>query len=390
MLFCTRLPSFPHTRRSRQIKNLLIPLAVSGLLWACGSNDASTAFTTSSSGAGGDSSSSVATGGATSNSGGSGTSTNVATVGSGGSTNVSTGAGGTLDCNLEQVTPKKVYHIGHSLIDRTDRTFNNLVEEHTGQSIDYFTKSIPGSPLHWHWSHPADGAKGNMGGGHHPLDLLKTGQFDVLSMTESIPPNDESHIPAIQWVDTFINNATTPTPEVFIYSTWDRRKTSLPDDAQSIQEWMQNVTAFQVEWEAFTQKIKDAHPTVPIKIIPVGLVLKELQQRVLDGTLTLPGGKTFRETFFKQNRPNSKYGGCDTIDHIHLSKTGIYTSAVTHYTAIFGSCPVGLPTQVPYSSYNDGCITDDDVIVDTALAAVIQEVAWEVLSGYAWSGVGSP
>lgn len=300
------------------------------------------------------------------------------------------GSGGKLDCTLEQLAPKKIYHIGHSLIDRTDRTFNNLVEKHTGQSVQYFTKSIPGSPLHWHWTHPDDGAKGNMGSGLHPLDLLKTGQFDVLSMTDSIPPTDTSHNSANQFVDVFLDNANTPNPEVFIYSTWGRRKESLPDDAQSIQKWLQEINTFQVKWEAFAQKIQDAHPTVSVKIIPVGLVLQELQQRVVDGNLSLPGGLTFRETFFKQNRPGSKYGGCDTLDHIHLSKTGIYASAVVHYTAIFGSCPVGLPTTVPYSSYNDGCISENDVAVDANLALVIQEVAWDILNNYAWSGVGSP
>jgi len=301
------------------------------------------------------------------------------------------GSGGSgLECILESVTPKKIYHIGHSLTDRMDRTFNNLVEAHTGEEIDYFTKSIPGSPLHWHWSHPADGAKGNMGGGHHPLELLQTGQFDVLSMTDAIPPGDENYIPASHWVDAFLDNATTPDPVVYIYSTWGRRKTSLPDDAESIQKWLDDIAEFQPKWEAFAQQVSDAHPGTPLRIIPAGLVLEQLQRRVLEGTLELPDDQTFRETFFKQNRPTSQYGGCDTLDHIHLSKTGIYTVALTHYATIYGSCPIGLPIHVPYSSYDDGCITDDDIDVDAAFAAEIQQVVWQVVNDYPWSGVGSP
>jgi hypothetical protein len=153
---------------------------------------------------------------------------------------------------------------------------------------------------------------------------------------------------------------------------------------------MDNLVAYQLKWEALAQKVSDAHPGASIHIIPGGLVLGALQQRVLDGTLNLPNGQTFRQTFFKQNRPNSKYGGCDTPDHIHMSKTGIYTIALTHYATIYGSCPIGLPTHVPYSSYNDGCVMDDDVQVDAAFAAEIQQVVWQVVNDYAWSGVATP
>ena len=116
------------------------------------------------------------------------------------------------------------------------------------------------------------------------------------------------------------------------------------------------------------------------------LLLHELQEQVLAGTLTLPDGLTYRETFFKRNRPG-RYGGCETRDYIHLGRAGIYAIAMAHYATIYGSCVIGLPASIPYRGYDDGCIEAETVDIDPDLALAIQQTVWSVVRDYAWSGV---
>jgi len=55
-------------------------------------------------------------------------------TGGSGSTSTRVGTGGDPQtCSAEPVSPRRIFHIGHSLTDRMDETFNNLLEAHTGQ-----------------------------------------------------------------------------------------------------------------------------------------------------------------------------------------------------------------------------------------------------------------
>jgi hypothetical protein len=298
----------------------------------------------------------------------------------------------TSSCTYATVAPKVLFHIGHSLTDRMADLLTFMVEAETGEDVPYAYKSIAGSSLYYHWTHPDDGLHGSIRTGT-PLEVLRSGRFDALILTEStgidsliVDPERDSRAYANLWVDEFLAYASTPRPEVFVYSTWYQRAVGAPDTDESIAEWLRQGEERQPLWEELAQAIVDAHPGIPVHIVPGGLVLSELQERVLGGSLTLPGSATFRDTFFKQNRPG-RYGGCAVRDHIHLSETGIYAIAVTHYATVYRSCPIGLPTSIPYSGYDDGCVTADSIDVDAALAAVIQEVAWNVARTYPWAGL---
>ena len=207
-------------------------------------------------------------------------------------------------------------------------------------------------------------------------------------------PERESEAHANLWVDAFLASTTGTDPSVFLYSTWARRNQSGPDTPETIATWIDDIEWRQGVWEILAQAILDeprpTHPDLPVHIVPGGLVLKRLQEQALDGTLTLPGGLTFRETFFKLNRPGRDPldpVGCETRDWIHLSQTGIYAVALTHYAVIYGTCPIGLPASIPYSGYGDGCIETDSVDVDPELAQHIQEVVWSVVKAYPWAGM---
>jgi len=70
-----------------------------------------------------------------------------------------------------------------------------------------------------------------------------------------------------------------------------------------------------------------------------------------------------------------------------LSMEGIYAIALTHYATIFNSCPIGLPSTIPYRGYDDGCIEADEVAIDPDLALEIQRVVWSVAREYPWAEV---
>ena len=48
---------------------------------------------------------------------------------------------------------------------------------------------------------------------------------------------------------------------------------------------------------------------------------------------------------------------------------------------------IGLPSTIPDPNYDDACTEAEEVAVDPELAAVIQEVVWEIVLDYSWTGV---
>ena len=286
------------------------------------------------------------------------------------------------------VEPKTIFHIGHSLTDRMAPLLNAIIEADTGQLVDFGYKTSSGTSIKNHWSVTPDGnGKGNLPRPYSPLEVIQTpGMIDVLSMTEKLPMSYVKGEHADSWAREFLAHSTHPNPEVFIYATFYQRKVNEPDDAESIETWLAAFDDWEPHWQNVAQIVLDALPDANVGIIPVGRVLEELQLRVLEGSLVLPNGLTFRETFFKRNRPG-RYGGCETRDHIHLSRAGIYAAALTHYATIFCASPIGLPSTLPYRGYSDGCIEAEEVFVDPDLAAEIQEVVWQVVQEYEWSGV---
>ena len=149
-------------------------------------------------------------------------------------------------------------------------------------------------------------------------------------------------------------------------NTFDHEQEHAPDTAGSITDWLDNFDTWRPHWEGVAQRVLDANPDASVAIIPAGQVLKVLQERVLNGSLTLPGGLTFRETFFKRNRPGL-YGGCGTRDHIHPGRVGLYAIALTHYATIYCTSPVGLPSIITFPDYDDGCVEVDTIIIDNPI-----------------------
>ena len=305
--------------------------------------------------------------------------------------------------------PRTLFHIGHSLTDRMADVLNELVEIPLGQRVPFSYKSIPGATLLHHRQNLADGRKGNIREGT-PIEILRSGAVDTLILTEST--GIESHLNhhtrssknhANFFVDEFLSATRHVRPLVLIYSTWERRRvpeSSNPSDPQAqwigwedtpttIAHFISETERRQTVWEELAEAVQLAHPQIPVRIVPGGLVLVELQKRVLEARLTLPGSLSFRETFFKRNRPG-RYGGCAVRDHIHLSQIGTYVIALAHYMTIYGNCPSeGFVNQVPMSGLNE-CGEANTIELDATFAAQLRDIVWQVVSAYAWSGIAQP
>ncbi|MGL4319687.1 MAG: hypothetical protein ACRCS3_02395, partial [Paracoccaceae bacterium] len=69
------------------------------------------------------------------------------------------------------------------------------------------------------------------------------------------------------------------------------------------------------------------------------------------------------------------------VDTIHLNDTGHYIIALTHYAVLYHRSPVGLPHDLMRA---DGTPMAP-LSQETALA--LQEVVWQVVSGYPLTGI---
>jgi hypothetical protein len=69
------------------------------------------------------------------------------------------------------------------------------------------------------------------------------------------------------------------------------------------------------------------------------------------------------------------------VDTIHLNDIGNYVVALTHYATLYHRSPLGLPHGL---NRGDGTLM---MPLDPRAARIIQEVVWDVVTGYPATGV---
>jgi hypothetical protein len=151
--------------------------------------------------------------------------------------------------------------------------------------------------------------------------------------------------------------------------------------------------------------LNERHPDlpVPVRMIPVGDALAELDKRIRAGNL--PGIEGFyarkQAYFMKSRRNNKKPSPFDPdefvpsagvlnfyADGVHMNDQphnggdsgtiGSYVSAITHHATLSGNSPVGLTVE-PYEQF--------DAEADAALIKALQETVWNVVAGHPHTGV---
>lgn len=261
--------------------------------------------------------------------------------------------------------PAAVYHLGHSLV---GRDMPAMLSQLMGNR--YHSQLGWGASLRNHWQEDVPGfAEENRPPAFRPVrEALASGAYEALVLTEMVELKDaikyhDSAKALADWVQ--LARAGRPDIRVYLYETWHRLddpegwETRLRDDLPEL-------------WEGQVLRPALAAEGVgPVHVIPAGQVMRAVVARIEAGDL--PGLTSRRDLF--------GVGADGVPDPIHLSDLGLYLVALAHFAVLSGESPVGLPHDLLRA---DGT----PAIAPTPEAArIMQEVVWQVVTGYAPSGV---
>ncbi|MGL4321247.1 MAG: hypothetical protein ACRCS3_10330 [Paracoccaceae bacterium] len=258
----------------------------------------------------------------------------------------------------------QVYHLGHSLV---GRDMPAMLAQMAGHS--YHSQLGWGASLKQHWDGDVPGfteenaTSAFRGAG----DALDGGGYDAVVLTEMVELRDairyhESARALANWAKRA--RAGNATVAVYLYETWHRT-----DDPAG---WEARIAADgPALWqgELLAGAMADADVGV-IHVSPGGPVLAEVAAQIAAGRLV---GLRSRDDLF------AVVDG--KVDTIHLNDTGHYIIALTHYSVLYHRSPVGLP--------HDLTLADGRPMapMSQATTLALQEVVWQVVSGYPLTGI---
>ncbi len=340
----------------------------------------------------------------------------------------------------------KVYHLGNSLtrnipVERLQELFK--IE---GGSYDYGIQLGGGHQLDQHLSKRNHGNK--PGEGKYNLkapygeydNAFKNYKWDAVVMQPYNSELDKAiavterwpywEAGAIQAADEFIkyaraevdangkgwhqqhpNTENVATDHFYIYATWPKAAQILEQEGEKTfaNFYYQDFESGSQHCKAYFTKLVDAlnerHPDlpVPVRLIPVGEVMAELDKKIRTGNL--PGIKEFynrNQAYYMKSRRNNKgkspydpdtfdaskgalnfyADGVHMNDQPHNGKDsgtlGSYIAAATIFSTLTGENPVGLSVK-PYEMF--------DTEKDAELIKAIQETIWDVVTTNSQTGV---
>lgn len=335
--------------------------------------------------------------------GGGGTGGNAGNGGTGGSDDMDasvdasmpddSGTGGDVD-------EAKVFYFGHSLVGHDMPQMIGSFARARGKTYAVHGQIGFGTPLqsHWRW-------QGDFDNGFVPLGFadelpgsllfdvdghtaLASGEYGVIVLTESNgfvsgePGNwnefctegEEFGGCAIEMAGNLIREAREDRADVrsLLYTNWKDF-----EEVGGIDNWLEDIDANVGWWENLADKVDaqlegEGAGGSAIQIVPAALIVARIVREARDGELEDLGITDYHDLF---------------MDTVHLSRTGFYVIALTHYAAIFRDTPVGLPTTVDVASDEKDALEADGFEIDPELAAHFQNVVWEELTGYPRSGL---
>ena len=287
----------------------------------------------------------------------------------------------------EPTSPCRVFFVGNSVTDTVNYDALAQLAKARGIEQPWARQMIPGAPLSWIWREqngfvdPAFGpAKRALA--EHPWDVVTVQPFD-----RQLDGDDECDLPTIKQMIA-VQLPKNPAVRFYVYQRWPRmvatdgmsldfdkdaydpKQGRLTVDLTRIKEWESLYgRTYTGGWDGTNETadyfaklltaVRDAHPELASQpqMIPVGDVMLALHRRMREGKV--PGRDT-AWTLYK--------------DGIHLGVDGAYLVGCTFFATIHRQDPRGLPTE-PYG------------VTDLALAKIIQEVVWEVVSSHPHAGL---
>ncbi|MBL8562796.1 MAG: hypothetical protein JNN06_10995 [Gemmobacter sp.] len=261
--------------------------------------------------------------------------------------------------------PAAVYHLGHSLV---GRDMPAMLSQLMGNR--YHSQLGWGASLRNHWQEDVPGfSEENRPPAFRPVrEALASGAYDALVVTEMVELKDairyhDSARALADWAR--LARAGRPDLRIYLYETWHRLddpggwETRLKQDLPELWEGQVLRPALAIEGVA------------PLHVIPAGQVMGAVVARIEAGDL--PGLTSRRDLF--------GVGADGTPDPIHLSDLGLYLVALTHFAVLSGESPVGLPHALQRADGSPATAPTPEA------ARIMQEVVWQVVTGYAPTGV---
>lgn len=245
----------------------------------------------------------------------------------------------------------EVLFVGHSLIGPTLPRMVERAAVAQGVELRSEMQIINGAPLKWNWEHSAEGQGGD------GRRILESGRIGHLVLTEAIPLANhlqwsDSAGFARQWAAAALD--ANPAAQVWIYETWHSLNSGtgrpVEHDAQGHLPWRQRLADDWANWQGLAAA---AGPEV--RVIPAGQAMGRLAEEIDKGTV--PGLREIGDVF---------------SDDIHLNDRGLYMVAMVIHASLTGRDPRGLPPRLVRQ-------WQTRVIVTEAMAARMQEIAWEVV-----------
>lgn len=268
----------------------------------------------------------------------------------------------------QPASPMQVYHLGHSLV---GRDMPAMLAQLMGPGYRYNLQLGWGASLDQHWRDDVPGfAEENSTPAFRPArEALGSGDYDAVILTEMVELRDAiRHHDSPRALADWARRARAARPDVriYLYETWHPL-----DDPEG---WETRIARdLATLWEgALLQAAQTRHGAGAMQVIPAGQVMAAVVARIEAGDLP---GLTTRADLFRIN-PDG------TPDQIHPGDLGNYLLALTHYAALTGRSPEGLPHALRRA---DGSPATPP---DPRAARVMQQVVWQVVSRYASPGMG--
>lgn len=233
-----------------------------------------------------------------------------------------------------------VFFIGHSLMSEIPGMTKSLVEKNPRQRLGLRHQDIPGSPLRYHWDQKdrPDMGEPIYGGRYHVH--LKSGEFDTLILTDSVPRGGAAlEAETVDYLGRFADFARQHRPDIriYYYETWHYLTSGTPAnspyDAKHPNrnlKWRERIDADVDMWGRIVKQVNDSRPGSPaIQIIPGGSILAAVSDAIDAGEI--PEWKSINDLF---------------SDDIHINRYGQYIMTLAYYAAITGKSPVGASSDV--------------------------------------------
>lgn len=262
---------------------------------------------------------------------------------------------------------RTVFHLGHSLVGRDMPAMLTQLADagHVSHSQLGW-----GTSLKNHWEGEINGfaAENDHPAARPAQESIEGGSYDALVLTEMVDIRSairyhQSAEYLQRWTERAV--AANPDTELYFYETWPHI-----DDPEGWFERVEHDLTRHWEQEILFPVVRSANR--PIYVIPGGQALAAtIRALSLNGGID---GVSAIEDFFALASDGSQ-------DMIHINDLGIYVIAVTHYAVLYHADPRGIPYSLRRA---DGSAAEAP---SAALAALIQQCVWDVVSGYPLTGM---